>query len=332
MLNAKRDIKKLFFDGVTVGLSAFVSLFLAFVVQASYNIFSYSAEASSIAVNYNATGYYGYVDSWTNQGVEYSNANMWLVMCSLALYAIFLCAFLVSIEYIGKASSSRPMRIMLSIVLIAVIVSWFVEPLIVLFSSTTNPNLIYRVAPGILPNSDAARMSYLFSELDHFQLFSVALNFSLRNLVLATSVLIAGLSLTRLTNILSIEHSGIRKSIFALFSSNTIRRTLFVLALLALTILPVVVYFFSGYPFSYEYYVGGPPSRNYSGYTYGSICIDGIGDVYLGEILHVEVLNDILMNSFRAFITLWIGLILASCIPIIRRRKVEILRASEKKR
>jgi len=318
--NVKKDIKKLFFDNVTVVLSAFLGLFLAYVVQASYNIFSYSAEASSIVVNYNATEYYGYVDSWTNQGAEYSNANMWLVMCNLALYAIFLCAFLVSIEYIGKASRSKPMRIMLSIVLITVIGNWFIEPLIVVFSSTTNPNLVYRIAPGILPNSDAARMSYLFSELDRFQLFSVALNFSFRNLVLATSVLIAGLSLTRLTNILNLEHLGIRKRILALFSSNTIRRSLFVLALLALTILPIVVYFFSGYPFSYEYYVGGPPSRNYSGYTYGSIYIDGIGDVYLGEILHVAVLNDILMNSFKVFIILWVGLILVSCIPLIRKK------------
>lgn len=171
MFHVKKDIKKLFFDNVTIVLSAFLGLFLAYVVQASYNVFSYSAEASSIVVNYNATEYYGYADSWINEGIRYSNANMWLVVSSLALYAIFLGAFFASIGYIGKVSHPKLMKIVLSIVLVAVIGSWLVEPLIVLFSSTANPNLVYRIAPGTIPNSDAARMSYLFSDSTAFSFF-----------------------------------------------------------------------------------------------------------------------------------------------------------------
>lgn len=149
----------------------------------------------------------------------------------------------------------------------------------------------------------------------------MALNFSFKNLVLATSVLIAGLSLTQLSNVLSSEHLDIRKRLLALFSPNSIRRSLLILALVVLVILPIVVYFFSGFPFSYEYYVGGLPSSNYGGNTYGSIYIDGIGDVYLGEILHVAILNDILMNSFWVFLILWVGLILVSCIPFIEKKR-----------
>ncbi|UCH32576.1 MAG: hypothetical protein JSV05_04140 [Candidatus Bathyarchaeota archaeon] len=59
MSDVKKDIKILFFNNTVIVLSAFLGLFLAYVVQASYNVFSYSAEASSIVVNYNATEYYG---------------------------------------------------------------------------------------------------------------------------------------------------------------------------------------------------------------------------------------------------------------------------------
>lgn len=322
MSDVKKDIKKLFFDNTVVVLSAFLGLFLAYIVQACYNVFSYSAEASSIVVNYNATEYYGYADSWINQGINYTNANMWLIMFSLILYAIFVGAFFVSIEYIRKTSRPKLMKIMLSIVLITVIASWFVEPLIVIFSSTTNPTLVYRISPGAIPNSDAARVSYLFSELDRFELFSMSFNFSFRNLVLATSVLIAGLSLTQLGNVLNLEHLDIRKKLHVLSKSSIIRKSLFITALLILAILPIIVYYFSAYPFSYAYYVGGQPSSNYRG-TLGSLYIDGIGAVYLGEMLHIAILNDILMNSFKVFLILWIGLILASCILFIRKGSSE---------
>ena len=287
-----------FFDNSLTLLSAFLGIFFAYIVQLSYTIFSSSAELSSILVVYKALDYFGDAEVMINQAVSISNENLMLVVISLFTFALFATIFYYCTENIKKSSKiSTIKKIILSIILLLVIGTWLVEPLIVLFSSYNQPTLVYGLGYDAIPSSDAARASYLYTELDHFQLMSVSFNFSVRNILLANSVLIASLVLLKL--------------------SDWNKTKAFRFIQLFLTILPIIVYFVCWFifPFSYDYYIGGFGTTDYP--REGAIYISGIGDIYLGEIVHSPVLYGILEHSSKLFLLLWMLCIVIILIPLL---------------
>jgi len=86
---------------------------------------------------------------------------------------------------------------LLSAIAFVSIVVWFVEPLIVIFSSIESPN-VFLVGWGKIPNSDAATIGKTLGLLDRFRLFPRGFFFSSRLMVFASFIPLSTISLSRL--------------------------------------------------------------------------------------------------------------------------------------
>lgn len=276
------------------------------MVQFSYTVFSSSTELSSILVVYRAREFYGNAEVIINQAVSLSNGNLMLVMTCLFAYALFIATFIYWNENIKNSSkTSKIKKSILLVIILLVIGSWLVEPLIVLFSSYNQPTLVLGMGYGAMPSSDVARVSYLLTELDHFQVISSSFNLSVRNILLITSVLIASLVLVKVNS-----------------SNNKLKALRFIQCIL--TILPIIVYFVCWvyFPFSYDYYIGGFGTTDYP--QEGAVYIEGIGDIYLGQLTHSPVLNGILEHSSKLFLFLWILFIIIILSPFLKKTKEKL--------
>jgi hypothetical protein len=321
--NEERDILKLFRNNALIVLSAFLGIFLAYVIQLSYEVFSSSNEVTSILLYNNATQYYGNADGWITQSINFSNTNLLLVIGYLLLYVVFAVAFAFSIEYIGKSSNSKFIKIILFVVLVIVIASWLLGPLIVLFSSYANPTLVFVIKSNSISTSDATTVTLMFDQLFRFGIFSDVFNLVFKNLALATFVLVSCLSLIKLSQVIDSRHLDSNNS----FLSNSKkhlrdRKFLFVCTLLFISILPILVYLLSC-PFSYDIYLG-PSSKAYG--TQGALYLNGIGNLYVDPVSSSPKLSWIVTNFHEIFLILWgivvFVMLLYYVTQLYRRKKI----------
>jgi hypothetical protein len=162
-------------------------------------------------------------DTLIKECSRFSDINLLIVVLGLATYAIFVGAIFLCVEFTGKSSRIPKLtKIVLATVLVVTVINWLIEPLSALFSSFSFPNFAYMIGVGTIPNSDVARLSTVLIQLDRFRLFSRSFILSFRMIVLATSVLVASLSLSRLSQELDLKRYRGRQRTLRLFSFGVI--------------------------------------------------------------------------------------------------------------
>jgi hypothetical protein len=189
----KERNRERWFEAIILGLSSYIGLFFAYVVQLSYNAFSNSVELSSYITANRLTEYRDMAYSFIRECYHFSDQNI----CIVILGSIVFVIFVVTLKFVKKPSNEY-LHMLFRIAIAVSLFVWFAEPLVAILSSIESPNMAILIGWGKIPNSDVAAISQALVQLDRFRLFSRAFFFSFRTMSLATFVLLSCLSLQRL--------------------------------------------------------------------------------------------------------------------------------------
>lgn len=297
---SKKSSNGLFFNAIIVVLSSYVGLFFAYIVQQSYAVFSYSVELTSYIAAHGLSEYEDMAYSLIRECYGFSDQNLKITIAGFTTFALFI----VLLSKLPKESIKKPSQIFLNAVVVVSVIVWFVGPLIVVFSSIENPNMVYLIGWGKIPNSDVASLGQTIILLDRFRLFSRVFFYSFRVMVFATLVLLSSLSFSKWAN-----HK-------LLFST---------IILLATPV--IVLLLFSLFSFPTSYY---PPGHGLDGDD-APIWIEGVGVVYVGLIIrpYLEHLQSALWQILSG---LWVMVFLSGIVSRSEKNKNRVMKAVEKLR
>jgi len=268
---SEKDSNGFVFQAIVLVLSSYIGLFFAYIIQQSSAVFSHSVELTTYISAYRLNEYDSMAYSLIEKCYGFSDQNLFIVIFGLTTFALLI----VLLRFV-KTSFSAPRnvsKILLGAIALVSIIVWFIEPLVVVFSSLESPNVAYLIAKGRIPDSDVAALGRTIVLLDRFQLFSKAFFFSFRIMAFATFALLSSLSLSKLANN---RLSRWKKNLMLTFSISP----LFVLLLF---------WIFS--PSTAYYFPGGEAEDS------GPLWLEGLGAIYPGLIIRpfLERLQSVLL-------------------------------------